>query len=94
MVTAVWRQKNGFILGDKLPTNYDVAISISQVSTQRTRQHAQNMIHAYYLASVEAWAFGTGHVMSRKGITNKLEKLCDNYYNEVYNSRTETEAQK
>ena len=80
-------EKYVFILGDKLPTNYDVAISIFQVSTQRTGPHAQNTIHAYYLALVETWtkAFGTGHVMSRKGITNKLEKLCDNYCNKVYN---------
>ena len=75
-----------FIMGDKLPTYYDVAITLFQVSTRRQGDQAQNALHAYQLALVDTWtkAFGTGHVMSRRGIINKLEKVCDRYYNEVY----------
>ena len=52
----------GFVLGDKLPTYYDVSIAIFSVSTQRKGQQMTKTIHSYYLALVDAWSksFGNG----------------------------------
>ena len=47
-----------FVLGDTLPSYYDVAIAIF-VSTQRKGQHMKKMIHSYgpnLLGKVMLWA--------------------------------------
>ena len=72
-------------MGDKIPTYYDVAISLFQISTRRGDQ-GKKAINSYYKSLVDCWtkSFGTGHVLSRLAVIKKLEKVRDSYYNEVY----------
>ena len=74
-----------FIIGDKIPTYYDVAISLFQVSTRRGDQ-GKKAINSYYKSLVDCWtkAFERGHVLSRPAVIKKLGKVRDSYYNEVY----------
>ena len=78
-------EKIVFIMGDKIPTYYDVAISLFQVSTRHGDQ-GKKAINSYYKSLVDCWtkAFGTRHVLSRPAVIKKLEKVRDSYYNEVY----------
>ena len=75
-----------FIIGDKLPTYYDVAISLFEVCTRREGEKARSTLISYYTALMNVWtkSFGEGHRLTRKSIMKKLEKVCDSYYNEVY----------
>ena len=75
-----------FILGDKLPTYYDAAIAIFNV-TQNSRQNKmKSTIQAYYVDLVNIWtkSFSKDHVMTLQAIITKLEKLVANYYTRVY----------
>ena len=75
-----------FLLDDRLPTYYDVAISLFQVCVKRNGLKGQKVLNAYYKALVDQWnkAFGEGHTITRKSVINKLEKLFDSYRNDVY----------
>ena len=74
-----------FILGDKLPTYYDIAISLFQVCSSRQGEKAQSTLNAFYSALVNSWgkAFGEGHVQNSPTIMKKLQKLRDSYSTEV-----------
>ena len=78
-------EKIVFIMGDKIPSYYDVAISPFQVSTRRGDQ-GKKAINSYYKSLVDCWTkgFGTAHVLSRQAVIKKLEKVRDSYNNEVY----------
>ena len=74
-----------FIMGGgKIPTHYDVAVSLFQVST-RCGDQGKKAINSFYKSLVDCWtkAFGTGHVLSRPTVI-QTEKVRDSYYNEVY----------
>ena len=75
------------ILGDLLPTYYDVAKSLFSVATKTGSAKMKETIHKYAVALIGLWekSFGYKHVMSRKSVVGRLEKLALNYYNEVYN---------
>ena len=76
-----------FILGDVLPTYSDVAISLFSVATKPESAKMKETIHKYAVALIGLWekSFGYKHVMSRKSVVGRLEKLALNYYNKVYN---------
>ena len=76
-----------FILGDVLPTYYDVAVSLFSVATKPGSAKMKETIHKYAVALIGLWekSFGYNHVMSRKSVVGRLEKLALNYYNKVYN---------
>ena len=76
-----------FVLGDILPTYYDVAISIFSVATKPNSAKMNDTINRYANALIEIWvkSFGTNHVMSRRGVVMRLEKLVQLYYTKVYN---------
>ena len=76
-----------FVLGDVLPTYYDVAISIFSVATKPNSAKMNDTINRYANALIEIWvkSFGTNHVMSRRGVVMRLEKLVQLYYTKVYN---------
>ena len=78
-------EKIVFIIGDTIPTYYAVVISLFQVSTKPGDQ-GKKAINSYNKSLVDYWtnAIGTGHVLSRPAVIKKLEKVRDNYYNEVY----------
>ena len=73
-------EKLVFVLGDKLPTCYEATIAIYSVATQ-PKGVKMKTIHAYAMSLINVWVktFGQGHVMSRNGITKKLQKLVDSY---------------
>ena len=66
-----------FILGDKLPTYYDIAISLFQVCLSRQGEKAQSTLNAFYSALVNSWgkAFGEGHVQSRPHHNEETSKI-------------------
>ena len=76
-----------FILGDVLPTYYDVAISLFSVATKPGSAKMKETINKYAVALIGLWekSFGYKLVMSRKSVVGRLEKLALNYYNKVYN---------
>ena len=75
-----------FVLGDKLPTYYDAAISIWSVCHSKEGKKKSKAVNAYYRALSEVWikAFGKDHVTSRTTILKRLDGIVKKYYNEVY----------
>ena len=76
-----------FSLGDKLPTVYDVAITIFSICTTPSSSKMGNVSNQYALALMNVWgkSFGSDHVMCRRTVTVKLMKVIKNYFNQVYN---------
>ena len=68
-----------FVLSDVLPTIYDVAISIYQVSANRTSDRMCECINAYVASLVEQWikAFGVEHVLSRKYVRERVQTIVN-----------------
>ena len=81
-----------FVLGDTLPTHYDVAISLFSVATKPGSAKMKDTINKYTNTLIEIWekSFGSKHVMRRKAVVGRLEKLALNYYNKVYNIANRT----
>ena len=75
-----------FIIGNKLPTTYDVALSIYSVSTQPTSNKMATAIHEYSMKLIDTWEklFGSKHVISITGVKYKLKKVTKEYHNQVY----------
>ena len=66
-----------FVLGDKLPTTYDVVIAIYSVASKPGTNKTSLTIHEYALALISIWgkSFGSDHVMSLTGVKYKLNKI-------------------
>ena len=79
-------EKVVFVLGDKLPTYYDAIISIHMVATKPKSKKMISTINSYTKALIDIWkrSFGDLHVTSRSSVTNKLQKLVEHYYSQVY----------
>ena len=79
-------EKVVFVLGDKLPSYYDAAISIYMVATKLKSKKMVSTINSYTEALIDIWkrTFGDLHVTSRSSVTNKLQKLVEHYYSQVY----------
>ena len=75
-----------FVLGDTLPTYYDVAIAIFSVATKLNSTKMKETIKTYSKSLIDVWekAFGPSHVLTIKSIMSKIEKLVTNYFNNVY----------
>ena len=48
-------EKTIFVLGDKLPTNYDVAIAIFSVAQKLKSDKMKHCIRAYVTALINLW---------------------------------------
>ena len=61
-----------FVLGDKLPTIYDVAISIYNVVSKPNSGGMKNCIQAYVTALINVWikSFGKKHLIIVKILSN------------------------
>ena len=84
-----------YVLGDKLPTIYDVAISIySNTVTNPNSAVMKYNIQAYVTALINVWikAFGTRHLIGRRHITKKVEMIINNYFTHVYAESTRKKA--
>ena len=79
-------EKVVFVLGYKLPSYYDAAISIYMVATKLKSKKMVSTINSYTKALIDIWkrTFGDLHVTSRSSVTNKLQKLVEHYYSQVY----------
>ena len=80
-------EKLVFILGDKLPTIYEVAISIySSTNKKPNSDGMKRSIKAYVTALIDVWikSFGEKHVISRTPITKKVEGIIKHYHTHVY----------
>ena len=75
-----------FVLGDKFPTIYDVAISIYNVVSKPNSGGMKNCIQAYVTALINVWikSFGKKHLITRTPITKKVETIIKHYQNNVY----------
>ena len=75
-----------FILGDKLPVIYDVAIAIFKVVAKSKSEKMKHCINAYVNALTDVWlkSFGNRHLMARQHIKIRVENIVFHYYNNVY----------
>ena len=76
-----------FILGDKLSTIYDVAISIYSSTNKKTNSDGmKRCIKAYVTALIDVWvkSFGEKHIISCTPITKKVEGIIKHYHTHVY----------
>ena len=76
-----------FVLGEMLPTFYDVAIAIYSVATKPGSDKMNKAINNYAKCLIEMWekSFTDKHVKPRKTVVNRLDKLVNLYYTNVYN---------
>ena len=79
-------EKVVFVLVEKLPTYYDAAISIYMVATKPKSKKMVSTINSYTKALIDIWkrTFGDLHVTSTSSVTNKLQKLVEHYYSQLY----------
>ena len=79
-------EKVVFVLGDKLRTYYHATISTYMVATKPKSKKMISTINSYTKALIDIWkrSFGDLHVTSRSSVTNKLQKLVEHYYSQVY----------
>ena len=70
-------EKLVFVLGDKLPTYYNAAISIFQVASKPRSKKMINSVHIYACSLIDIWqrSFGNDHVMTRNAVTYKINKF-------------------
>ena len=85
-----------FILGDTLPTNYDVAIAIFSVCKTPESEKTKNCISSYVNALIDTWtkAFGDAHVKDQRTITDKVKQVINHYKTHVYNEKNRTKPKK
>ena len=76
-----------FILGDVLPTYYEAAISIFSVAVKPSSSKMRKAINGYANSLIDMWerSFTSKHVLRRKSVVKRIEKLVSLYYNKVYN---------
>ena len=85
-----------FVLGDVLPTIYDVAISIFTVASNPTTDKMADSINAYVTSLIQVWtkAFGAEYVQCRRTVKEKVQIIVGHYYNNVYVEHTRTKPKK
>ena len=88
-------EKFKFILGDKLPT-YHVALSIFSECQKTNSSKMTSTIFAYVKALIDGWikSVGEEHVLGRKAVGVKVERVVEHYYNHVYVEAHRTKPKK
>ena len=76
-----------FVLGDVLPTYYEVAISIFSAASKPDSAKMKKMINAYAMSLLDMWerSFTAKHVLRRQAVVERIQKLVSLYYTKVYN---------
>ena len=89
-------QEIHFILGDQLPTCYDVTISIFSVTTVINRPKMNKAILCYSNALIKLWkkTFGRQHVLAKTSVILKIKKLVKHYYNNVISKANRSKPKK
>ena len=82
------------ILGDRLPTIYDVAIDIFSICCKPGSKKMGDCVQAYSEALVLQWtkAFGEGYVLTKTSVKKSLLKIVYDYYNRVYVEQFQTKS--
>ena len=85
-----------FLLGDKLPTTYDVAIDLFSLCTKPGSEKMNKCIAIYANALIDQWtkAFGEGFTLAHSAVTKKISDIVLNYHNHVYIEQFKTESKK
>ena len=85
-----------FILGDKLPKYYDVAVALFSYCPGSKSEKRQKSITAYTYALIELWqkAFGKGHTITHISVIKKIKAVLNHYNNHVYIEHTRTKPKK
>ena len=70
-------EKLVFILPDRLPTVYDVALSIYSIVSKPKSERMKYCIQAYVTALIDVWvkSFGNEHLIHRKYVNKKVETI-------------------
>ena len=89
-------EKLVFILGDVLPTVYDVAVSIYSIACKPNSQKMNESIAAYTESLINLWikAFGENHVLKKKAVKERVQSIVTHYYNNVYAEQNRTKPKK
>ena len=80
-----------FVLGDALPTFYDVAITLFVVASKPGSAKMKQAIQSYSTKLIETWTksfpstLNRNYVLGWKAVVGRIEKLVLIYYNKVYN---------
>ena len=79
------RNELHFILGDRLPTIYDVAIQIFQISPTLNSAKSKEVTIAYVNALLELWqrSFGVGHTVYKTIVIKRVENTLRDYLKKV-----------
>ena len=85
-----------FMLGDKLPTVYDVAIDIFGLCSKPGSEKMKKCINIYTTALIDQWtkAFGEGFTLAPSNVNKKITDVALNYYNRVYAEQFRTMSKK
>ena len=85
-----------FILGDRLPQYYDVAIAIFSVCHRYQCEKMQSCIRAYTDAVITVWqkAFGDNHTIARSSVLTKVRDVVKHYNTHVYIEHSRTKPKK
>ena len=81
-----------FILGDKLPLRYDVAIAIHSVTPSVSKVGTEKAIYRYATAVRNMWikAFTQEHVISLTAVKARITSLMKDYNNKCYKTSSNT----
>ena len=84
------------MLGDSLPTIYDVAINIFSICCKPGSKKMEDCIYAYSQALILQWtkAFGEGYVLAISNVKQNLLIVVSDYYNRVYEKQFRTKSKK
>ena len=82
------------ILGDRLPTTYDVAINIFNICPTPQSQKMKNCVKAYATALILQWtkAFGDEYVLKIIPVKQKFLSVVNDYFSKVYKEQTQKKS--
>ena len=83
-------------MGDKLPTMYDAATSIYNISAAHKSERRDSAINTFMLSLRQMWAkaFGEEHVIGEKYIKKRLKEILKSFHNKVYIKSHRTNVKK
>ena len=85
-----------FMLGDKLPTVYDVAIDIFSLCSKPGSEKMKKCINIYATSLIDQWtkAFGEGFTLASSNVHKRITDIVLNYYSRVYTEQFRTKSKK
>ena len=89
-----YKNKINLMLGDSLPTIYDVGIDIFSYCTKPNSRKMKGFINAYSQALISQWtkAFGEEHVQASSTVKRYLREVVRVYRRKVYVEQSRTKS--